>query len=360
MATRTSQSIAADLCSFINASPSPFHVVSESARRLDAAGFVRVSEASLASGSLAPGSRCYLTRGQSAFVAFAVGEAYVPGNGYTITAAHTDSPCLRVKPVSTLSKGGYQSLGVETYGGGIWHTWMDRDLSIAGRVIVAKGSGSYESRLVNIARPILRVPTLAIHLDRTVNDKQSINSETQLPPVLATSIRARLEEEPGASSPAPAVPGTGGALTRHHRGLVGALAAELACAPEALHDFELCLYDTQGSAIGGLYSEFVFSPRLDNLCMTHATLEGLIASCAPGTGSLAGEKNIRIMATFNHEEVGSNSAPGAGSTLLEDLLDQLTAGSPALRTAAIRKSFLVSADMAHGELAGSGGGGAVY
>ena len=193
--------------------------------------------------------------------------------------------------------------------------------------------------------------SLAIHLDRTVNDKHSINSETHLPPVLATALRARLEE--GSAAPAAggggggaAVPGTGGAATRHHRGLVAALAAELAVAPEALHDFELSLYDTQGSAIGGLFSEFIFSPRLDNLCMTHSTLEGLIASCAPA-GALAGERNVRIVASFNHEEVGSNSTPGAGSTLLEDLLARLCPGPPALRAAALRRSLLVSADMAH-------------
>ena len=155
---RTSQQLASDLCAFINAGPSPFHVVAESARRLDSAGFTRLSEASPA-WDIQPGAKYYVTRGQSAFIAFAVGEAYVPGNGFTITAAHSDSPCLRVKPVSTLTKAGYLSVGVETYGGGIWHTWMDRDLSLAGRVIVACGEGKYESRLVDIKRPILRVPT---------------------------------------------------------------------------------------------------------------------------------------------------------------------------------------------------------
>ena len=155
---RTSQQLASDLCAFINAGPSPFHVVAESARRLESAGFARLHE-SAPEWDIKPGSKYYITRGQSAFIAFAVGEAFVPGNGYTISAAHSDSPCLRVKPVSTLTKGGYLSVGVETYGGGIWHTWMDRDLSLAGRVIVASGEGKYESRLVDIKRPILRVPT---------------------------------------------------------------------------------------------------------------------------------------------------------------------------------------------------------
>ena len=158
---RTSQQLAADLCAFINAGPSPFHVVAESARRLDAAGFQRLSEAT-PDWNLRPGNKYYVTRGQSAFLAVALGEECVPGNGYTITAAHSDSPCLRVKPVSALQKGGYHSVGVETFGGGIWHTWMDRDLSVAGRVIVARGDGKYDSRLVDIQRPILRVPTCVV------------------------------------------------------------------------------------------------------------------------------------------------------------------------------------------------------
>jgi aspartyl aminopeptidase len=119
---------ASDLVSFINASPSPFHAVAEAERRLAAAGFARLSERD-AKWDVAPGGKYYVTRNQSAIVAFAVGGKFVPGgaSGLTIAAAHTDSPCLRVKPVSTLTKAGYLSLGVETYGGGIWATWFDRD-----------------------------------------------------------------------------------------------------------------------------------------------------------------------------------------------------------------------------------------
>ena len=338
--TRTA---ALDLISFINASPSPYHAVLESVNRLERAGFTRVSEKE-PHWTVTPGGKYYVTRGQSAFVAFAIGEDFAPGNGLTMSAAHSDSPCLRVKPKSTLEKGGYLSLGVETYGGGLWYTWFDRDLSIAGRVIVARGDGSFESRLVKVDRPILRIPSLAIHLDRGVNDSFKVNTESQLPPVLATAIRAKLEE----TSPALAVSvkGTGGALTRHHTGLVRLLATELGCEPEAVHDFDLCLFDTQGSALGGLWEEFIFSPRLDNLCMTHSTLTGLISSCS-GESSLAGESNVRVVASFNHEEVGSSSVPGAGGTLLDELVDRLCLGAPELRAATLRKSFLVSADMAH-------------
>lgn len=361
---------ATDLCNFINASPSPFHAVAECERRLAAAGFERRSERD-AAWEVKPGGKYYVTRNQSAIVAFAVGGKYKPGNGFSIAAAHSDSPCLRVKPVSTLSKAGYLSIGVETYGGGIWATWFDRDLSVAGRVIVARPDGSgHDSKLVRIDRPICRVPTLAIHLDRTVNEAWKVNTESHLPPVLATAVKAKLEEpapSDAAAAAAAAAPGTGGAGTRHHSGLVRLLAEELGCAPEAVKDFELCLYDTQAAAIGGLYKEFVYSPRLDNLCMTYCVTQGLIDSLSPSAGAggassgggagkeastsapavpLAEDPNVRIIASFDHEEVGSASVPGAGSNMLEDVITRLTA-SPALVPAAIRKSFLVSADMAH-------------
>jgi len=335
---------ASDLISFINASPSPYHAVFESVRRLENAGFTRLYEREI-TWKIAPGGKYFVTRDQSAFLAFAVGGKYIPGNGLTITAAHSDSPCLRVKPKSALEKGGYLSVGVETYGGGLWYTWFDRDLSLAGRVIVARGDGTYESRLVKVSRPILRVPSLAIHLDRGVNDGFKVNLETSLPPILATAVRAKLEEVPYFSAP-PEVKGTGGALTRHHSGLVRLLATELKCEPWAVHDFDLCLFDTQGSALGGLWEEFVFSPRLDNLCMTHSSLEGLIESCTMGW-SLSEESNVRVVASFNHEEVGSSSVTGAGGTLLHELIDRICPGAPEVRAATLRKSFLISADMAH-------------
>lgn len=240
---------AADLVSFINASPSPFHAAAEAEKRLSSAGFVKLSERD-ASWDVKPNGKYYVTRNQSAIVAFAVGGKYAPGSGFTVAAAHTDSPCLRVKPISTLSKAGYLSLGVETYGGGIWATWFDRDLSVAGRVIVSKKDGSgYESRLVRIDRPICRVPTLAIHLDRTVNDGFKVNTENHLPPVLATAIKAKLEESkaPAASADSAAAKdlGSGPAAARHHAGLIQVLADQLECKPEDVKDFELSLYDTQ-------------------------------------------------------------------------------------------------------------------
>ena len=341
-----SDAAARDLAAFINASPSPFHAVAEAARRLEAAGFSRLSERD-ALWAVAPGAKHYVTRNQSALVAFVVGGRFDPSRGgFTIAAGHTDSPCLRVKPISSKLGAGYLSLGVETYGGGIWHSWFDRDLSVAGRAVVAAAGGGFESRLVRVPRAICRVPSLAIHLDRTVNDAFKVNSETMLPPVLATAVRTSLLELPRVAAVAPDA-GAGDATARHHLGFVRLLARELGVAPEDVRDFELSLYDTQPAALGGLYDEFVFAPRLDNLCMTHSVVEGLIASSGEGCADeLAAEPNVRVAACFDHEEVGSDSTPGAGSTMLEEVLQRLVRDA-SLMPAAARRSFFVSADMAH-------------
>ncbi|RYG51529.1 hypothetical protein EON67_03180 [archaeon] len=248
--------------SFVNDAVSPYHAVAASVERLEAAGFKQLTERE--EWHVEPNGRYYVVRNQSAVIAFAVGGAYVPGNGFTVAAAHTDSPCLRVKPVSSLTKSGYLSVGVETYGGGLWYTWLDRDLSVAGRVVVAKPDGTFDSQLVRIRRPILRIPSLAIHLNREVNsDGLKLNAETHLAPVMATVVKSQLEgfaPTSAASAAAAAAPaGTGGAETRHHAALVSLLATELGVEPESVKDFDLCLYDTQPSAIGGIHNEFIFS-----------------------------------------------------------------------------------------------------
>ena len=347
-----SPAAAHDLLSFIEASPSPFHAVAECVRRLEAAGFARLSERS-ASWALVPGGKYFTTRNQSAIIAFAVGGRFSPASGaLTIAAAHTDSPCLRVKPVSALKRAGFLQVGVETYGGGIWATWLDRDLSLAGRAVVATAAGGFDSRLVRLRAPLLRVPSLAIHLNRDVNSEGlKLNAESHLAPVLATAVRDALAAPAAAPAPAPAAgaPAHSSAGARHHGALVAALAAELGVAAADVHDFDLSLYDTQPPALGGVHSEFVFAPRLDNLCMTYCTLAGLLASTAPGAAAaLADDPNVRVMAAFDHEEVGSSSVPGAASTLLDDTFARLVPDAAA-RAAAARKSILVSADMAHAQ-----------
>lgn len=285
--------------------------------------------------------------------------------------AHTDSPCLRIKPVSKRQNDGFLQVAVETYGGGLWHTWFDRDLSVAGRVMVRTKSGTIEQRLVKIERPILRIPTLAIHLERADNFQP--NKETHLFPIAglaaaelnrqgltegAKDAKATKEDEnPDAPFEPLATP-----LQRHHPYLVELIAEDAGAEPSDVVDFELVLYDTQKSVIGGLNNELIFSPRLDNLMMSYCSVESLIKSLG-SEPALDEDSTIRLIALFDHEEIGSTSAQGADSNLLpavvrrlsvlpasesnsdksyDKLDDTTTAFEQTLAT-----SFLISADMAH-------------
>lgn len=353
-----SRQYASEFLSFVNASPSPYHAVQTAKNRLVKAGFVEISEREPWENKLEPGNKYFLTRNGSSIVAFGIGGKWKPGNGIAIIGAHTDSPTFRVKPKSNKTTAGYLQVGVETYGGGLWHTWFDRDLSVAGRVYVKDGS-RYVPKLVKIDKPLLRIPTLAIHLDREVNSKLEFNKEQQLVPVLGlveselNGKDASPKEESGEFN------SLGKIQDRHHPALLQLIAKDLNAKVEDIQDFELVLYDTQGSVVGGINDEFVFSPRLDNLCSSYASIEGLLNSLEDPS-SLANDESIRMVCLFDHEEIGSSSAQGADSNLLEAVITRLAAGqlkgdesssrlghaSMAYETYA--KSFLISADMAHG------------
>ncbi|XP_040374721.1 uncharacterized protein LOC112199489 [Rosa chinensis] len=164
----------------------------EAKKRLQSAGYEQILERE--DWKLEAGKKYYFTRNYSTIVAFAIGKKFVAGNGFHIVGAHTDSPCLKLKPVSKVAKGGYLEVGVQTYGGGLWHTWFDRDLIIAGRVMVREekdGVVSYSHRLVRIEKPIMRIPTLAIHLDRDVREAFKVNAQSHLLPVLATTVKTK-------------------------------------------------------------------------------------------------------------------------------------------------------------------------
>nr|XP_054751477.1 aspartyl aminopeptidase-like isoform X1 [Lytechinus pictus] len=333
---------ATQLVSFINKSPSPYHAVQACRLRLQDAGFTELKEKE--TWYLHPNQKYFFTRNQSTLIAFAVGGKYAAGNGFTMIGAHTDSPCLRVKPVSKIEKHGYVSVGVETYGGGIWNTWFDRDLTVAGRVLV-RNNDKVEHKLVHIDRPIMRVPNLAIHLNRAVNDGFAPNKENELKPVLATSITAQLEKVVDESNKDISVPAALNA--KHSPVLLNLLAAELGSSLSDIMDFELCVADTQPAVVGGALSEFIYSPRLDNLFCSFGAIQSLVASCET-SNSLEEDPNIRAVMLFDNEEVGSMSAQGAQSSLAEYFMRRISAGSH--QTAfeeCVPKSFLLSADMAH-------------
>lgn len=366
-----------DFIDFVNASPTPYHAVQSAIKRLTTAGFTEIKERDSWASTLHPGGKYYLTRNGSSIVAFAIGSKWKPGNPIAIVGAHTDSPCLRIKPVSKKIGAGFLQVGVETYGGGIWHTWFDRDLSIAGRAMVKDGKGNFQQKLVKVDRPILRIPTLAIHLDRQTNFDP--NKETELFPIaglVAAELNRTGEREvkdekieeleksgEGEFRPLKVL------SDRHHPYIVDIIAEHAGVAVEDVVDFEMVLYDTQKSCIGGINNELIFSPRLDNLGMTYCAVEGLIESVSE-KHALEDESAIRLSVCFDHEEIGSTSAHGAASNLLPAVLRRLSVLPGGhhdtnseqsyekvpreqdldIATAyeqTLSSSFLVSADMAH-------------
>lgn len=321
--------IAREFLQFVNASPSPFHAVAYASSLLKQHGFKELSERNDDQwSSIQPNGKYFFTRNQSSLISFVVGGQYQPGNGFAICAAHTDSPVLKVKPISKVTKHGYLQVGVEPYGGGLWHTWFDRELSVAGRVII-KQNDQYYSKLVDIDKSLLRIPNLAIHLQREIYDKGfNPNKQTHMLPVVATQIAQQLTTVP---SDCPA---------DHHPLIYQHICKQLNCEVSDICDMELCVYDRQPGEIAGAYDEFVVSRALDNLLMSFLSVYALIHS-----DGVENEKVIRMAALFDNEEIGSQSAQGASSNLLSQLLSRLS--TPAKFDVAMRKSFLVSADMAH-------------
>ena len=233
--------MAKELVEYLNKSWTAFHATKNAEEMLKKEGFVKLDEdKSWSSSKLKPGGKYFMVRNHSCIVAFCLGGEYVPGDGFHIIAAHTDSPCPKLKPVSKRKeRAGCIGIGVQPYGGGLWHTWFDRDLSVAGRVMVKRGD-ALTHELVRIDRPIIRIPTLAIHLDREISTNGfKPNTETNFAPILATAIKGELEGAVSSASGA------------HHALLLAVLAEELGCAPEDITDFELNVCDTHPSVIGG-------------------------------------------------------------------------------------------------------------
>lgn len=324
------------------------------------------------------GGKYYFTRNGSSIVAFIVGGNFQPGNGFKIIGAHTDSPSLKLKPRSKKgANSGLIQLNVESYGGGLWHTWFDRDLSIAGRVIVRRnsGDGMFEHRLVKINRPILRIPNLCIHL-RSPEEREAfkVNKEDHLAPILCEEVDKSLSSPSSSSSSSSSLltEQSTDAKTQNDEDkdtdkpdedlwkkeqqseLLNLISKELDCEArgEEVVDFELTLYDTQGASTGGLNDEFLCSSRLDNLASCFVALEALETQAK--SDMLVNDEDVSMIALFDHEEVGSGSNPGAGSTLMRDAvqrisnaLDDSDSEDSEIFKAGLAKSLILSVDMAH-------------
>jgi aspartyl aminopeptidase len=349
---------AQDFLKFVDASPSPYHAAESVAGLLRNAGFVAISEAGdWSSGILKPGGRYFFTRGGSSIVAFAIPET-IESPAFTIIGAHTDSPVFKIKPISqssTLYSHKFLQVHVEPYGGMLVHTWFDRDLGLAGRVFIRDAaSGNLSVRTVHIAKPILRIPNLAIHLSRgPASNGFVVDKERHTVPILATKIAAEaLNIFPGAAEAnSKSEANLAGvdkttAAERHSSVLLELLSKELGVSAHEIVDLDLCLADTQPAAIGGACDEFILSPRLDNLASCFTSVRALIKSLEEDSAS---SDSIRMVSMYDHEEVGSTSANGADSPVLAETMQRIISAVFSTQDyfISVRKSFLISADMAH-------------
>ncbi|MCP4007743.1 MAG: M18 family aminopeptidase [bacterium] len=313
--------LVSDLLDFIDASPTPFHAVLESLRRLEAEGYRAASEADL--WTLSPGDRRYVVRNGGSLMAVQIGSESPAEAGFRIVGAHTDSPNLRLRPRPDVNAHGYSQFAVETYGGLLLHTWLDRDLSIAGRVTLQASDGPHAVS-IDFGRPLVRIPNLAIHLNREIRDQGlKLNSQKHSLPI------SGLEGAPGLAE----------LVVRELR------AQEIADAHvDDILAFDLMLYDTQAASLAGIDESFIHAPRLDNLASCHAALSALLS----GKSNAASTSMIIL---YDHEEVGSRSAQGAAGTFLLDSMERCVTGfkrdaQQGLARARAR-SLLISADMAH-------------
>jgi len=304
------------LLDFLRRSPTPWHAVASMAARLEAAGFRRLDECE--PWQLARGERVYVTRNDSSIIALQLPEGEL--DALRMIGAHTDSPGLRLKPNAAQTSAGWLQLGVETYGGVLLAPWYDRDLGLAGRIHVRHPDGRLEGLLLNVERPVAIIPSLAIHLDRDVNQGRPINAQTQMAPVFLQ----------------------GGENADLERLLKGWVAEQHGLEGIELLDFELSLYDMQPPARVGVAGELIASARLDNLLSCFVGLEALLAS--------DGRQGV-VLAASDHEEVGSASACGAQGPFLGDVLrrvsEQLGGGGEGAFTRLIQASRLISCDNAH-------------
>jgi aspartyl aminopeptidase len=304
-----------DLMGFLAASPSPYHAVASAAARLEKAGFRQVEEAAAWDG-LAGGR--YVVRG-GALVAWYVPQGAGPATPFRILGAHTDSPNLRVKPVPDTGRAGWKQIAVEIYGGTLLNTWLDRDLGLSGRLSLRSG----ETVLVNVDRPLLRVPQLAVHLDRGVND-QGLKLDRQQHMTPVWGVGAPREGE-----------------------LIEFVAAEAGLAsPGDVIGWDLMCHSVEPAAYLGRDRELLAGPRLDNLLSVHAGVAALVAAAGAGREPAA----IPVLAAFDHEENGSQSDTGAQGPLLGTVLKRSVyarGGSYEDRARAYAGSVCLSSDTGH-------------
>ena len=301
---------------FLDESPSPFHAVTAMQRALQEHGFNDLDPG--APWSIGGRDKALVIRNGSSLIAFRMGSAPLIESGVRMIGAHTDSPCLRIKPVPDVRRSGFHQLGVEIYGGVLLAPWFDRDLSIAGRVTCSDTTGQRLSLLIDFKKPIVTIPSLAIHLNRDIHKNRTINPQQELVPILCdlpdqseAGFRELLLDQIHQEHPEANV--------------------------QAVTDYELSCYDTQGAQQVGLRGDFLASARLDNLLSCYTGLRSLLDA--------QGEPTILLVCN-DHEEVGSASAAGAQGPFLHTVLERLC-GDGETMARVLARSLLISADNAH-------------
>ena len=308
------------LLQFMDASPCNFWAVDTIKKILTANGYTERCLCQKLNAQ--PGDKFFVTKNDSAIFAVRVGKQSPVETGFKLIAAHSDSPCFRIKPNAEIAgEGGIVRLNTEVYGGPILYTWFDRPLSIAGRVI-CKGDDALHpvTRLVRIARPLMSISHLAIHFNRAVNEGNPLSKQTDMLPIIA-KLNNRLEAE---------------------NMLIKLVATELSVDIDDILDFDLMLYDTERACTFGLHNEFISCGRLDDLSMAHAAITALVESTDDDATCVA--------AIFDNEETGSGTKQGAGSPVLSNLLHRLVesqGGTFDDFSRAIARTFMISADNAH-------------
>lgn len=314
------KNLALDLIDFLYKSPTAHHSVKTIKERLDLNGFTEVKESD--KWSLQKDGKYYVIKNDSALIAFTIGNGDIEEDGFKLIGAHTDSPGFRIKAnPEMVSEGTYLKLNTEVYGGPILYTWFDRPLGIAGKVTL-KGSSPLkpEIKLVNINKPLLIIPSLAIHMNRNVNEGLNVNKQKDTLPLLSL-INEKFEKDGY---------------------LVKVLAEELNVSASDILGFDLGLYEIEKGAVIGLNEEFISAGRLDDMWMVYAGIQALVESKP--------NKSTKVMVCMDNEEIGSLTAQGANSALLLNILERITLALGKDREGlhrALANSLMISADLAH-------------
>ena len=315
-----SKVFAKDLIEYIQNSPTAFNAVKVTEELLEDNGFEKLDMTE--KWELKVNGKYYITKNSSALIAFRINSDDLEKQGFKIIGSHSDSPTFRIKPnAEMVSEGAYLKLNTECYGGPILSTWMDRPLSIAGRVMIKTDDIlNPRTEIINLNKPICIIPNLAIHMNRNINEGYALNKQKDMIPFVGL-INESLEKD---------------------NYLLNEIAKELQISKEQIIDFDLFLYEFEKGSLIGANKELISASRLDNLSMAHASLYALLDS--------KGDKGIDVISIFDNEEVGSSTKQGADSNMLLNLLERISISLNKDREEFMRglyKSFIISSDLAH-------------